>query len=120
MHERSLVRALLRQVEKLATEYPASRVVQVRVRVGEFSGVEPELLATAYDDLVTSTPVRGAKLTMERVPLQAKCDNCGHLFRIEQFEFHCTGCGSCQVSVQGGEELLLESVVMEEKYHERN
>lgn len=114
MHERSLVRALLRQVEGLSAEYPTSRVVQVRVRVGEFSGVEPDLLAMAYDDLVGETPFSGAELAMDRVPLEATCDDCGCSFRIERYKFQCSTCGSRRLSVQGGEELLLESVVMEE------
>jgi len=114
MHERSLVRALLRQVEGLAAEHPENRVVQVRIRVGEFSGVEPDLLAMAYDDLVCETQFRGAVLAMERVPLEATCDSCGQAFRIERFQFQCNACGSLRLSLQGGEELLLESVVMEE------
>lgn len=114
MHERSLVRALLRQVESLAADHPENRVVQVRIRVGEFSGVEPELLAMAYDDLIGETPFHSAELTLERVPLEAMCESCGQSFRIERFQFQCNTCGSLRLSLQGGEELLLESVVMEE------
>ena len=51
MHERSLVRSLLAQVQALAAEHPADRVAAIRVRIGEFSGVEPELLQSAYEEL---------------------------------------------------------------------
>jgi hydrogenase nickel incorporation protein HypA/HybF len=114
MHERSLVQSLLRQVQALAADYPASRVVAVRVRIGEFSGVEPELLCSAYDHLVENTAVRGATLTVERVPLEASCDQCGKLFAVEHYHFQCPVCGSLKVTIRGGEELLLDSISLEE------
>jgi len=114
MHERSLVRALLRQVENMAAAYPAVRVLSIQVRIGEFSGVEPDLLASAYDDLIGDTPLRGAALKLERVPLQAVCRQCGRPFHIERFHFQCERCGSPDLTLSGGEEMLLDSVTMEE------
>ena len=114
MHERSLVKALLRQVEDLAAEHPGSHVVSIRVRIGEFSGVEPELLASAYHDLVSDTPLHGAVLDLEQVPLEAVCEQCGSQFRIERFNFQCDICGSIKLTIRGGEEMLLDSVTMEE------
>jgi Zn finger protein HypA/HybF involved in hydrogenase expression len=52
MHERSLVMALLRQVDELRRAQGGQRVVLVRVSVGEFSGVEPELLRMAFQDVL--------------------------------------------------------------------
>jgi hydrogenase nickel incorporation protein HypA/HybF len=118
MHERSLVRALLKQLEDLAAEYVGSRVAAVRVQVGELSGVESALLASAYDELVEETPLRDSTLMVERVPLQATCEVCGERFRIERYNFRCNRCGSPQLSLRGGEELLLESVTMEDWSHE--
>jgi hydrogenase nickel incorporation protein HypA/HybF len=115
MHERSLVRALLRQVQQVADENSASRVLSIRVRIGEFSGVEPELVASAYIELVRETCLNDACLEVERTPLEAVCDQCGYNFRIEQFSFHCARCGSLHLTLSGGEELLLDSVTMEEK-----
>jgi hydrogenase nickel incorporation protein HypA/HybF len=114
MHERSLVRALLRQVQAVASEHADSRVTTVRVQIGEFSGVEPELLAGAYDDLVGQTPLAGAKLDVQRVPLEAVCQQCGKRFHVDDYCFACKTCGSLKLTITGGEELLLESVVMEE------
>jgi hydrogenase nickel incorporation protein HypA/HybF len=114
MHERSLVRALLRQVQGLAEENAARRVVAIRVRLGEFSGVEAELFASAYSDLVRGTPLCDAALELERTPLQGLCAKCGRQFRIERFKFQCDQCGSSNLTLRGGEEMLLESVTMEE------
>jgi len=114
MHERSLVRALLRQIEEVAAEHEGSRVVAVSVQIGELSGVEPELLASAYDDLVHETQFFGSVLNLERIPLSAFCDECGNEFRIERYRFECDQCGSRQLTLRGGEELLLDSVTLEE------
>ena len=114
MHERSLVKSLLRQVENLAAGHPGSHVRSIRVRIGEFSGVEPELLASAYSDLITATPFHGVALDMERVPLEGVCEQCGSRFQIERFNFQCGKCGSVRLTLRGGEEMLLDSVTLEE------
>jgi Zn finger protein HypA/HybF involved in hydrogenase expression len=53
MHESSLASDWVRQVDQLAREHGAERVLTVRLRIGEFSGVEADLLASAYARLVT-------------------------------------------------------------------
>jgi hydrogenase nickel incorporation protein HypA/HybF len=114
MHERSLVKALLRQVEAIADQHSASRVSSIHIRVGEFSGVEADLLSSAYDDLVQDSHICGASLRVERVPLEAVCEQCGRTFRVEGFQFQCDTCGSLKLTLRGGEEILLESVMIEE------
>jgi hydrogenase nickel incorporation protein HypA/HybF len=84
------------------------------VRIGEFSGVEPEFVASAYNELVQETRFSGASLELEQAPLEAVCDQCGYDFQIEQFNFNCGRCGSVNIKIRGGEEMLLDSVTMEE------
>jgi hydrogenase nickel incorporation protein HypA/HybF len=114
MHERSLVRSLLRQVQALAAEHPADRVDAIRVRIGEFSGVEPELLESAYEEMAAPTSLCGAELVVQCVPLEVTCDQCGKSFAVEDYRFQCPDCGSLRLTICGGEELLLESISMEE------
>jgi len=114
MHERSLIRSLLRQVQSLAADHPDDRVAAIRVRIGEFSGVEPELLKSAYEELAAPTSLCGAEFMIERVPLEATCDQCGKSFAVENYRFQCPDCGSLRLTICGGEELLLESISMEE------
>lgn len=113
MHERSLVRSLLRQVEDVMDQHAGSRATAVRVSVGMFSGVEPALVRSAFDELVNVTVMRGAELELHEVPLEAQCRACGCEFAVERFRFECSQCGGRDVAVVRGEGLVLESVTLE-------
>jgi hydrogenase nickel incorporation protein HypA/HybF len=117
MHERSLVRRLLQQAEELMIEHDGARVREVHLSIGEFSGVEPELLETAFHEMVGEGPLGHAVLELQRVPLEAECDACGCQFAVERFTFLCPQCGSTEVTVLRGEQLMLESLVLEEAGH---
>ena len=120
MHEYSLVRSLLEQVDALRRERDAESVVEVRISIGQFSGVEPDLFHLAFDALVEGSPMQGAQLQLEQVELAANCDTCGRDFIVEHFHFECPACRSSSVTVVRGEDLILESVTMEttESNHE--
>ncbi|MCA9270556.1 MAG: hydrogenase maturation nickel metallochaperone HypA [Planctomycetales bacterium] len=113
MHEASLAQALLRQVEDLAQQHHGRRVTEVRVTVGEFSGVEPELLASAFERATPGSVAQGARLVMARASLRAKCSRCDHEFHVERFRFACPLCGAAETKVIDGEQLMLDRVFME-------
>lgn len=112
MHERSIVRQLLLQIEKLMNVHNAQHVSTVRVSVGDFSGVEPMLLRSAFDEMAECSRVCGAELIVDTVRLEATCDSCGCEFIVEQFRFRCPACGGRGVTILRGEELMLETVEM--------
>lgn len=114
MHERSLVRALLQQVAELAEAEESATVSEVRVRVGPLSGVEPLLLAGAFDELAPPEIGAAARLVIQEVELEGRCQRCGHAFVIPGFRFICPLCGSSRVQVAGGEGVVLESVTLED------
>ena len=113
MHESSLVQALLRQVESIMRENQATRVVSLRVSVGVFSGVEPELFRFAYDALSEGSAVRDAQLEMEIVPLECHCKRCDDDFSVHDYRFECPECESGSVSVIRGEGIVLDNVTLE-------
>ncbi len=115
MHERSVVTALLRQVKSVASEHPEGRVAAVRLRVGEFAGVEPALLASAFDELAAEDLSYLPALVITMARLEGECQQCGRRSPIERFRFECDGCGSGKLKLLGGEELLLESITLEEQ-----
>ncbi|MFO1094386.1 MAG: hydrogenase maturation nickel metallochaperone HypA [Planctomycetaceae bacterium] len=114
MHELSLARALLKQVKELSASNRNGELRRVRLTVGEFSGVETELLESALRESTFGTSLEGVELSITRVPLTAQCKTCGAKFRVERFCFVCPDCGAGGTDVIGGEEIVLESVTFEE------
>ena len=113
MHEYSLVRGLLTQVDEMRCQHQADSVVSIKLTVGEFSGIEADLLHSAFEELSQGTALEGAILELTRTILEARCEMCQSEFPIVKFRFICPECNSLSVTICQGEELLLESVTME-------
>ena len=112
MHETALAAQLLRRVEGAARAEGAARVTAVRLLVGEFAGVEPELLESGFRLMAAGTLAQGARLEVERVPLEAECAACGLRFRVRDFRFACPECGSGRTRVVAGEDLVLDALTL--------
>ena len=106
------MKALLRQVEELRLDHGAGNVTEVRVEVGPLSGVEPLLLATAFEQLVSASTLSEAKLVIDEVPLQATCESCDCQFEVQRFVFRCPTCGQ-NVRVIRGDQFQLVSVSLQ-------
>src|SRR3954447_3714989 len=111
MHELSLAQAVV----AIATEHAAGRrVVKVELKVGHLRQVVPDALDFAFALVAEGTPVEGAELVMEEIPADVRCRACGAESRLEAFPAHCAPCGSLDVEVTGGDELLVEALELEE------
>ncbi len=109
MHEQSLTKSLLRQVDEIRRRHGSPRVSEVRVEVGPLSGVEPLLLASAFEQLAPEGAAAGATLVIDEVALLARCKQCRHKFEVVDFVFRCPQCGgNCQVT--DGDTIQLVSV----------
>lgn len=113
MHEESLVRTLLQQVEEVARQHAATRVQVVEVEVGPLSGVEVPLLQSAWERLLSQSACGNAELTVRQVPLTAVCSDCGKDLIVSNFRFQCTACGSQAVRITGGDQMRLLQVTLE-------
>jgi hydrogenase nickel incorporation protein HypA/HybF len=110
MHETALMQQLLDHVTRHAARAGAELVTVIRVQVGSFSGVEPRLFESAFSLLAAGTVAEQATLEIDFVPLAAYCDVCANEFAVGDFHFRCPACGSREVHVTKGEELVLASI----------
>lgn len=111
MHEYSIVAALVEQVGQQVAAHGAESVRRVVVSIGELSGVDAGLLASAYDVFREKTICDGAELEIRRVDASWACGSCGR--RIERGAIlRCTECGS-PARLEAGDEIFLERIEME-------
>ena len=111
MHEYSVVSALLGQVDAQARRHRATAVHRVRVCIGELSGVDPELLASAYELARTGGLCAAAPLEVVTVAARWQCPRCGaELARGSRLS--CPLCATPARLVEG-EEILLDRIELE-------
>ena len=115
MHETALARSILQTVRGLQAERNLGQIQRVELELGEFSGVEPLQLQTAFEELSSDILGQPTELVLHLVPLTGRCQNCQQEFRIEAFRFVCPHCTGSNVQVIGGEELRILSVRVEQE-----
>ncbi len=113
MHEYSIVQALLDQCEEHAKAHDATRVTKVVTKIGVLSGVEPDLLQTAFDTFKEGTIADGAEFVINMQPVVVYCKECHHEQAPEDLALSCPKCGSVNTSIIDGEEMYLMSLEME-------
>ena len=111
MHEHSIVQSLMARVEEEARLRGAERVVAIEVRIGELSGVEVELLRTAYSLFREQGPYRETELRIEEIPARWACRRC-NLGPEPGGWLRCSSCGR-PVQLVAGDEILLQRIEME-------
>ena len=107
MHELSIAQAI---VDVAARHAGAARVERVYVRIGHLRQVVPSALAFSFELCTHGTPLDGAELEIEHVPIGAVCRSCAVESELDGFPLACPACGGTAVEVVRGEELQVESL----------
>ena len=115
MHEYSIIQALLARVDQEAQARGASAVHRLRVRIGELSGVEVELLVTAFDTFRERSLCTGAEMEVEPVAAEWSCPGCGEPVPRGAV-LRCGACGLPARLVRG-DEIVLDQIEMEVPDH---
>lgn len=110
MHELSVCRALIGEVEAVARRHDGRMVAGIRLVIGPLSGVEPALLQHAFPVAAAGTIAAGARLVIDAAPLRVACDACGALSDAQPSRLICAACGDWRTRLVSGDELMLSSV----------
>lgn len=111
MHEYSIVQALLDRVHREAAQRSATAVHRLHVRIGELSGVEVDLLTTAFDTFKGRSISEDAELVVHSVPAAYSCPGCGRDFPRGEI-LRCPDCALPARLTEGGE-IFLDRIEME-------
>jgi hydrogenase nickel incorporation protein HypA/HybF len=116
MHELSIAEGV---VEVALRHARGRRVAAVELKVGHLRQVVPSALEFAFELVTEGTPLAGAELRMEEIPAAGRCRSCGTDTPLPELPLCCRNCGGWDVEITRGEELLVESLELEEEEQDR-
>lgn len=109
MHELSIAQRLIELALEHLESHPGSRVGRLHVRLGAWSCLQPHALRSSFEMAACGSPLEGAELEIELVPLSVYCDRCNQDVETRSLQaLICPECGSASNAVRGGRELDLE------------
>ena len=110
MHELSIAQSIIDTVLTALQRQPAAKLSAVHVRIGQMTDVAPDALSFGFSAITRDTPLDGAELVIESVPIRARCRNCSHPFSVSDFRFICPQCFTRDVEMVQGDELEITSI----------
>ncbi len=105
MHEMSIATAI---VDACADRAAGSRVLRVRVEVGQLVALQPDSLRFCFDVCAHGTAVEGAALEILETPGRGVCDDCQHSVALAAPFGRCA-CGGL-LRIVAGEELRVKDM----------
>jgi len=111
----SIVQALIEQVEaEVEKSGQPGHVIGLDLIVGRLSGVHVDSIRFAYEVLAPGTILEGSALRISEPAAYSNCRTCGAREVIEELSMYCPRCGSGEIAIDGGRDLLLQSIELEQ------
>ena len=111
MHELAVTQSLVEQVgaevERLGV---GGKVTAVHLKLGALTTFVPAAMTFYFEALTKGTELEGVALAIEEIPVAGKCGRCGATLTLEAPPFLCAACGSPDLEIVTGRELVLDSL----------
>jgi len=113
MHELPIVEATVKEVLKVAGEQKATKVMVVKLVLGEFSGFVDESIEFYWPIAAKETIAEKARLQIKRVAGKLECVKCGYKFPEGERAELCPKCQSFKLKITAGDGYWLEGIEIE-------
>ncbi len=113
MHELALTKSLIDLVQREAEKQGFKRAVEIRMKLGEYSGVIPGYILDLFPRAAEGTAAEGAELVFETVPGRFRCLACGYEGEVDRHRACCPQCGDSALKMTGGREFFVDSLKVE-------
>lgn len=118
MHETVLASSLLRTALNAAASYEEAGqrliITSLKLNVGVLASLEPQTLKGCFELLAEGTAAENAHLEICKIPMNGFCKDCGCKVQTLSCNFACPLCKGVQVEWQGGNEMELGAINVEQ------
>jgi len=119
MHEMGIAMQIIEiATSSIPTDEGDVRVERVNLKVGKLAAVVADSLRFCFEIAAKETPLEGAELAIDEIPVVARCKACHVEWTIEGPAFTCEKCGSGQIEILSGRELNIESIEISDEDNE--
>ncbi|TLX75732.1 hydrogenase maturation nickel metallochaperone HypA [Labilibacter sediminis] len=109
MHEIAIVNHLFEIINEVSKKENLSKISQVNFLLGEMQQIVPEIFRFAFESAAENTIAQNAILNIEIVSIKGQCNSCNKICDVKKV-FYCSFCGSKDLNIINGNELIIKSI----------
>ena len=113
MHELAITKGIIDIVNSEAEKSGFKNVLEITLRVGEYSGIVPQCLMEFFPIAAAGSVAEGAELVIEPVKARFRCLDCGYEGAADRKKACCPECRSTAIKMTSGREFFVESLKVE-------
>jgi len=110
MHELGVILSVVETVENFARENNLTRIEMLVLEIGELSSIIPKYVESCYPAAVEGTLLENTKLTIEVIPGNGLCAECGKVFNLKENNLVCPYCQSRRYEMLSGREFMIKEI----------
>lgn len=116
MHELSIaVQVVESAIRAIPPSLAGHQVERLTLDIGKMSSVTETSLRFCFEMASKGTSLESAELVINEIPVTAECRACLTGWTILEPEFLCGKCGSYDIKILTGRELMIRSIEVREK-----
>lgn len=109
----AITRSIIEIVESEAEKEKFDRVLEISLRVGEYSGLVPQCIEEFFPIAAAGSIAEGAHLSIEPVKAHFRCLDCGFEGDADRANHCCAVCGGTALKMTAGREFYVENLKVE-------
>ncbi|MDO5444762.1 MAG: hydrogenase maturation nickel metallochaperone HypA [Eubacteriales bacterium] len=113
MHELAIAEGIIGIVKSEAQKNGFSRVLEINLMIGEYSGIVPEYITELFPTAAKGTAAEGAAVMCSVVPAEFECRSCRYSGPVDRKKACCPVCGSEDLKMTVGRDLYVDSMKVE-------
>ena len=111
MHEMGIAMQIIDiATASIPEDMQPARVEKINLKVGKLSAIVNDSLTFCFEIASKDTPLDGAELVIEEIPVIARCNACEKEWTIDSPAFSCPHCEGGDIELLSGRELDIESI----------
>jgi hydrogenase nickel incorporation protein HypA/HybF len=110
MHELHLAEDVVRKIQEKAKAEGLEKVSSAKIGLGQSRFTHLEELQELIAAVAKDTAAAGAKVEIEIIPVKTACAKCGKEFNPEKMRLDCPHCGSTDIRMASGNELIVKEI----------
>jgi hydrogenase nickel incorporation protein HypA/HybF len=116
MHEMGIAMEIVDIAKaSIPEDMKGARVQRVNLQGGKLSAIVADSLRFCFDLVVKDTPLEGAELAIEELPVVVRCKDCQVQWSVSEPVFTCRQCNGGNIDILSGRELVITSFEIDDK-----